>query len=90
MHQSSRSWSSSSSPFQEAVVGRGRYSAEERRERIDKYRSKRRHRNFGKRITVSSYIDYLSTICLPEEACGRAGQGEGPLRLQLRQRCTCT
>ncbi|KAL5231881.1 hypothetical protein ABZP36_030657 [Zizania latifolia] len=31
----------------------GRYSVEERRERIDKYRSKRRHRNFSKRITYA-------------------------------------
>jgi hypothetical protein len=31
-----------------------RYSAEERRERIDKYRSKRNQRNFQKKITVSS------------------------------------
>ena len=30
----------------------GRYSAEERRERIDKYRSKRNQRNFQKKITV--------------------------------------
>lgn len=30
----------------------GRYSAEERRERIDKYRSKRNQRNFHKKITV--------------------------------------
>lgn len=29
-----------------------RYTAEERRERIDKYRSKRNHRNFQKKITV--------------------------------------
>jgi ribonuclease P/MRP protein subunit RPP1 len=29
-----------------------RYSAEERRERIDKYRSKRNQRNFQKKITV--------------------------------------
>lgn len=31
-----------------------RYSAEERRERIDKYRSKRNQRNFQKKITVRS------------------------------------
>jgi len=30
----------------------GRYSAEERRERINKYRSKRNQRNFQKKITV--------------------------------------
>ncbi|KAG8089329.1 hypothetical protein GUJ93_ZPchr0011g28265 [Zizania palustris] len=31
----------------------GRYSAEERRERIDKYRSKRNQRNFDKKITYA-------------------------------------
>ncbi|KAG8050831.1 hypothetical protein GUJ93_ZPchr0009g2122 [Zizania palustris] len=49
----------SSSPFQQraVAVNRGdllavrRYSAEERQEHINKYRSKRRHRNFNKRIT---------------------------------------
>nr|CAB3478091.1 unnamed protein product [Digitaria exilis] len=30
-----------------------RYTAEERRERIDKYRSKRNHRNFQKKITYA-------------------------------------
>ncbi|XP_062201743.1 zinc finger protein CONSTANS-like [Phragmites australis] len=35
------------------VVQPGRYSAEERRERIDKYRSKRNHRNFQKKITYA-------------------------------------
>lgn len=30
----------------------GRYSAEERRERIEKYRTKRNQRNFQKKITV--------------------------------------
>ncbi|KAL5206817.1 hypothetical protein ABZP36_035026 [Zizania latifolia] len=51
----------SSPPFQQRAVtvnrgyllAVGRYSAEERRERIDKYRSKRRHRNFSKRITYA-------------------------------------
>uniref|UniRef100_A0A0E0MBF1 CCT domain-containing protein n=1 Tax=Oryza punctata TaxID=4537 RepID=A0A0E0MBF1_ORYPU len=57
MHHSSRSSSwhgisgrSSSPPFH---FLQGRYSAEERRERIEKYRSKRSHRNFGKRITYA-------------------------------------
>ncbi|KAL5681070.1 hypothetical protein ACJX0J_007455, partial [Zea mays] len=37
---------------QRAVVAAAtRYSAEERRERIDKYRSKRNQRNFQKKIT---------------------------------------
>ncbi|TVU00003.1 hypothetical protein EJB05_54580, partial [Eragrostis curvula] len=36
-----------------AVAPPGRYSAEERRERIDKYRSKRNHRNFQKKITYA-------------------------------------
>ncbi|KAL5206219.1 hypothetical protein ABZP36_034428 [Zizania latifolia] len=48
----------SSPPFQQHAVTMnmgylptmGRYSAEEWQERIDKYRSKRRHRNFNKRI----------------------------------------
>ncbi|KAF0933930.1 hypothetical protein E2562_020844 [Oryza meyeriana var. granulata] len=31
----------------------GRYSAEDRRERIEKYRSKRNHRNFDKKITYA-------------------------------------
>lgn len=35
-----------------AAAAPGRYSAEERRERIDKYRSKRNQRNFQKKITV--------------------------------------
>lgn len=35
-----------------AVAPPMRYSAEERRERIDKYRSKRNQRNFQKKITV--------------------------------------
>jgi ribonuclease P/MRP protein subunit RPP1 len=35
-----------------AAPAPGRYSAEERRERIDKYRSKRNQRNFQKKITV--------------------------------------
>jgi hypothetical protein len=41
-----------------------RYSAEERRERIDKYRSKRNQRNFQKKITVR-----LSLSLLPFHAC---------------------
>lgn len=56
MHHSSRSssWHGiiSSPPFHFLQL-QGRYSAEERRERIERYRSKRSHRNFGKRITVS-------------------------------------
>ncbi|KAL6640630.1 hypothetical protein ACP70R_021753 [Stipagrostis hirtigluma subsp. patula] len=35
------------------VVAPARYSAEERRERIEKYRSKRNHRNFQKKITYA-------------------------------------
>uniref|UniRef100_A0A0E0ML47 CCT domain-containing protein n=1 Tax=Oryza punctata TaxID=4537 RepID=A0A0E0ML47_ORYPU len=35
------------------VTSVGRYSAEERRERIEKYRSKRNHRNFDKKITYA-------------------------------------
>ncbi|OEL17525.1 hypothetical protein BAE44_0021456 [Dichanthelium oligosanthes] len=36
-----------------AAAAPGRYSAEERRERIDKYRSKRNQRNFQKKITYA-------------------------------------
>ncbi|RLM87645.1 hypothetical protein C2845_PM04G00860 [Panicum miliaceum] len=36
-----------------AAPAPGRYSAEERRERIDKYRSKRNQRNFQKKITYA-------------------------------------
>uniref|UniRef100_A0A0E0F172 CCT domain-containing protein n=1 Tax=Oryza meridionalis TaxID=40149 RepID=A0A0E0F172_9ORYZ len=55
--KASKGWSSSSSSssslrrVEEEVVGR--YSAEERRERIDKYRSKRNQRNFDKKITYA-------------------------------------
>uniref|UniRef100_A0A0D3HH33 CCT domain-containing protein n=1 Tax=Oryza barthii TaxID=65489 RepID=A0A0D3HH33_9ORYZ len=56
MHHSSRSssWHGiiSSPPFHFLQL-QGRYSAEERRERIERYRSKRSHRNFGKRITYA-------------------------------------
>jgi hypothetical protein len=39
-----------------------RYSAEERRERIEKYRTKRNQRNFQKKITVRSFSScYLSS-----------------------------
>ena len=37
-----------------------RYSAVERRERVERYRSKRNHLNFKKKITVRTYIH----ICL--------------------------
>ncbi|XP_062197387.1 uncharacterized protein LOC133900318 [Phragmites australis] len=38
---------------EQRVAAAGRYSVEERRERIDKYRSKRNHRNFQKKITYA-------------------------------------
>uniref|UniRef100_J3L8J0 CCT domain-containing protein n=1 Tax=Oryza brachyantha TaxID=4533 RepID=J3L8J0_ORYBR len=66
MHHKSRSSSYSSldvingrsilsPPLQERELLQlaGRYSAEERQERIEKYRSKRKHRNFGNRITYA-------------------------------------
>ena len=39
-------------PFSQKV---GRYSAEERKERIERYRVKRHQRNFNKKITVRTY-----------------------------------
>uniref|UniRef100_A0A0E0BR24 CCT domain-containing protein n=1 Tax=Oryza glumipatula TaxID=40148 RepID=A0A0E0BR24_9ORYZ len=49
--------SSEHSPTEEelprATAAVGRYSAEERRERIEKYRSKRNHRNFERKITYA-------------------------------------
>lgn len=40
-----------------AIGGRvGRYNAEERRERIERYRSKRNQRNFQKKITVMFFF----------------------------------
>ena len=44
-------------PFSQKV---GRYSAEERKERIERYRVKRHQRNFNKKITV---IDRISLPC---------------------------
>lgn len=48
--------SSDHSPTEEelprATAAVGRYSVEERQERIEKYRSKRNHRNFERKITV--------------------------------------
>lgn len=40
-----------------AAVRVGKYSAEERKERIERYRSKRNQRNFHKKITVCIYIN---------------------------------
>ncbi|EAY97054.1 hypothetical protein OsI_18976 [Oryza sativa Indica Group] len=49
--------SSDHSPTEEelprATAAVGRYSAEERQERIEKYRSKRNHRNFERKITYA-------------------------------------
>jgi len=56
-------------PFSQKV---GRYSAEERKERIERYRVKRHQRNFNKKITVldrvSSYppglqISFAVRVC---------------------------
>lgn len=38
----------------------GRYTAEERKERIERYRSKRNQRNFNKKIKVLIYMNYCS------------------------------
>jgi hypothetical protein len=46
-------------PFSQKV---GRYSAEERKERIERYRVKRYQRNFNKKITV---IDRISLFKHP-------------------------
>ena len=47
----------SSEPFQdEQNVKVGRYSAEERKEKISKYRAKRNHRNFTKTIKVTTLV----------------------------------
>uniref|UniRef100_A0A0D9XN17 CCT domain-containing protein n=1 Tax=Leersia perrieri TaxID=77586 RepID=A0A0D9XN17_9ORYZ len=56
-----QSWSTSCSSSSEAAAAAAtrvaavgsRYSAEERRERIDKYRTKRNQRNFDKKITYA-------------------------------------
>ncbi|KAK9698558.1 hypothetical protein RND81_08G113100 [Saponaria officinalis] len=42
----------------------GRYSAEERKERIDRYRAKRTQRNFNKTIKVCLFILYLHILFL--------------------------
>lgn len=48
-------------PFSQKV---GRYSAEERKERIERYRVKRHQRNFNKKITVIDRIfPPVQTIC---------------------------
>jgi len=45
--------------MEEANFKVGRYSAEERRERIDRYRAKRTHRNFNKTIKVNFLCFFL-------------------------------
>lgn len=50
----------------------GGYSAGERRERIEKYRSKRNRRNFGKKITVryvNSALIHMAYIPSPSSEC---------------------
>jgi hypothetical protein len=50
----------SGGPFSQKV---GRYSAEERKERIERYRVKRHQRNFNKKITVLRPCPHVSLLC---------------------------
>jgi hypothetical protein len=53
-------------PFSQKV---GRYSAEERKERIERYRVKRHQRNFNKKITVVDRTSHLQMLRSLSRSC---------------------
>jgi hypothetical protein len=53
-------------PFSQKV---GRYSAEERKERIERYRVKRHQRNFNKKITVIDRTSHLQMLRSLSRSC---------------------